>query len=125
MRGHGGRFLGLWAALPAFLALAGSARADDLDDARTTAVQFAALANVAAAACPGLQAKPDAVAGFLAHAEVSEADLGTRYRDATQAAAQAFKRSADRNLTLACAQVFKRLGADGLGLVGESDDPAP
>lgn len=121
----GGRSSGIGVMLPVLFALVGSAAADELDDARATAAELATLANVAAAACPGLRAKPDAVAGFLAHAEVSEADLATRYRGATAAAASAFKLSADRNLTLACAEVFKRLGDDGLDLVGESADPAP
>lgn len=110
------------AAVGVLLALAGPALADDLDDAKAKAAQLVVLAKLAGTACPGLGTDDRAVTAFMTHAEVSEDDLGSRYKDAAQAAARAFKTSSDQNRDLACAQLFKRLGEDGLGLVVETDE---
>lgn len=103
-------------------ALPGPARADDLDEAKAKAAQLVVLAKLAGTTCPGLGTDEGAVTAFLSHAQVSEADLGGRYKDATDAAALAFRTSSGQNRDFACAQLFKRLGEDGLGLVVERDE---
>lgn len=98
------------------------AAADDLEDAKASAAQFVALARLAGASCPGLAADPKAVSAFLAHARVSEEDVGSRYKAAVESAARSFRDSAGRSRDFACAEVFRRLGEDGLGLIVESDE---
>lgn len=110
------------AAAALLVCLTGPAPADDLDEAKTKAAQLVVLARLAGIACPGLGTDEAAVAGFMAHAQVSQQDLGLRYKDATEAAARAFRTSSGQNRDLACAQLFKRLGEDGLGLVVETDE---